>query len=108
MEIARLQQLSNPSQLFMIRFNDKKRGSCLSFVRGYKPGNERRRNALTVNPMFADGQIILEILLVNSPKGPQEVPDRRPQSLNGIDVDFPNPIPSSSRAHSLRPWQTVG
>src|SRR5262245_4312331 len=43
--------------------------------------------------MLTDRQIVLEILLVNTPKGSQKVPDRRPQALNGIDMDFPDPIP---------------
>src|SRR5215813_505675 len=43
--------------------------------------------------MLTDRQIVLEIRFVNAAKGPQEVADCRPQALNGVDVDFSDPIP---------------
>src|SRR5215470_7336430 len=43
--------------------------------------------------MFTQGQIVLEILLVNPSKGAQEIPYRCPQSLNRVGVDLPDAIP---------------
>src|SRR5262245_64744127 len=42
--------------------------------------------------MFTDGQIVFEILLVDSAKGAQEVTHRRPQAFNRIGMNLSNAI----------------
>src|SRR5580765_6329716 len=42
--------------------------------------------------MFTHGQIVFEVLLVNPPKGAQEIPYCGPQALNRVGVDLPDAI----------------
>jgi hypothetical protein len=48
-------------------------------------------------------QFVLRDAAVRAQPGTQQ----RPEALDGVDVDFENPSPSSSRAYSPWAWQTV-
>ena len=49
------------------------------------------RDAFEINAKLTDGKIPGKPLLMNTPKGTEEIANRRPNTFNGIGVNFSNP-----------------
>ena len=54
--------------------------------------DKRETDAFEIDLMFTHRQIVVQIFLVKSTKGAQEITGHRPQALDGIDVDLADTI----------------
>ena len=57
-----------------------------------KLSDELGADAFEIDLMFAHGQIVVQILFVDSPKRAQKIACRGPQTFDGIGVDFADAI----------------
>ena len=57
-----------------------------------KLSDELRADTFEIDLMFAHGQIVVQMLLVDASKRAQKIAGRGPQAFDGMGVDFPEAI----------------